>query len=477
MNKPFAENPSLEHLKSQARDLLREMRLSDPSARLHQAQRRIAQEHGLVSWPQLVEHVETILMARKSFAQAIEIVERGILQGRQAKAANMALAIHPRMAFASPACALVALDAAAVDQTLTDPVVPIGRFKLPPIVYAAFSPAAGAKPQELCGILTKLLDAGADVNSSMIHPDYPDSPLSILYGVSGVARSPAATRLLLERGANPNDNESLYHSTESRDHSCLLLLLEHGAKTEGTNALLRMLDHEDLEGLETLLPYCNLAEPNALLHAVRRGRGDAILARLLEAGADPHLADEHGVTAARLAFERGRNVAGLTDGLAVSDEDRLLAACWRGDTAEAARLRHAAANLSNLRRHAFADACWEGRADSVDAFIAGGFSLTDRQDSGGTPLHAAAFAGSTETIRKLLPHGPPLDDTKDMYEAIPLQWAMHASEWMAHAFRNPDYPGSVELLIQAGSPPPVSVFGSDAVREVVRDAFPDLAEG
>ena len=53
-------------------------------------------------------------------------------------------------------------------------------------------------------------------------------------------------RSLLEAGTDPNDNESLYHSTEHRDHSCLKLLLKHGAKIEGMNALKHMLDCEDL---------------------------------------------------------------------------------------------------------------------------------------------------------------------------------------------------------------------------------------
>ena len=53
--------------------------------------------------------------------------------------------------------------------------------------------------------------------------------MSVLYGAAGVAHDPETTRLLLDRGANPNDGESLYHSMEAEDTACAELLLARGA--------------------------------------------------------------------------------------------------------------------------------------------------------------------------------------------------------------------------------------------------------
>lgn len=42
---------------------------------------------------------------------------------------------------------------------------------------------------------------------------------------------------LLAAGANPNDNESLYHSVEHASTECTSLLLDQGATISGTNAV------------------------------------------------------------------------------------------------------------------------------------------------------------------------------------------------------------------------------------------------
>ena len=63
------------------------------------------------------------------------------------------------------------------------------------------------------------------------------------------------TALLLEAGANPDDDESVYHATETADHTCLRLLLAAGARVEGTNALAHALDTEDPAKVRLLLEH------------------------------------------------------------------------------------------------------------------------------------------------------------------------------------------------------------------------------
>lgn len=61
--------------------------------------------------------------------------------------------------------------------------------------------------------------------------------MSALYGAAGIVHDPDLTRVLLDAGADPDDGESLYHSTEAESPEGLRLLLARGAQTRGTNAL------------------------------------------------------------------------------------------------------------------------------------------------------------------------------------------------------------------------------------------------
>ena len=58
---PLPDDPNLEQLKKQAKDLQREVRASDdPSFQLSAAQFAIARRYGFASWPRLVRHLEVV---------------------------------------------------------------------------------------------------------------------------------------------------------------------------------------------------------------------------------------------------------------------------------------------------------------------------------------------------------------------------------------------------------------------------------
>ena len=86
-----------------------------------------------------------------------------------------------------------------------------------PLLYVCFSRFAGPG-SERAALLVKTAEAlighGADPNANYIDPAWPDCSLPCLYGATGV-------------NGNPNDDKSLYHSTEHADNVCLKLLLEH----------------------------------------------------------------------------------------------------------------------------------------------------------------------------------------------------------------------------------------------------------
>src|SRR5580692_4472770 len=166
---------------------------------------------------------------------------------------------HPQIANAGFFVALVLGDCQRIERALREaPALATDRGgprNWEPLLYVCFSRFGS-------GTSRLILRHGADPNAAFTPADLPDNPLSCLYAATGLNNNPALALALLEAGANPNDNESLYHSTEHDDMACLRLLLEHGARPAGTNALKHVLDREDLEGLRVLLAAG--ADPNEI---------------------------------------------------------------------------------------------------------------------------------------------------------------------------------------------------------------------
>ena len=103
------------------------------------------------------------------------------------------------------------------------------------------------------------------------------------------------TRLLLDRGADPNDGETPYHVPESYDNTVVKLLLESGKLNPAsiTTMLLRKADWHDDEGLKLILEHG--ADPNAMtiwghtaLHqSLRRDNGLIMIEMLMDHGGRP----------------------------------------------------------------------------------------------------------------------------------------------------------------------------------------------
>ena len=75
-----------------------------------------------------------------------------------------------------------------------------------------------------------------------------------IYGAAGIAQHPGLTQLLLERGADPNDEETPYHVVETRDNTVLKILLESGKLNERSMGTLlrRKCDWHDAGGLRLI---------------------------------------------------------------------------------------------------------------------------------------------------------------------------------------------------------------------------------
>ena len=168
---------------------------------------------------------------------------------------------------------------------------------------------------------------------------------SAIYGAAGIARHLELTRLLLEYGADPNDEETPYHVPEGYDNAVMKLLLDSGTLNDEslTTMLLRKTDWHDANGLKLVLEYG--ANPNAMTrwgdnalhHALRRDNHIHIIELLLDHGADPALKNTRdGRSATVMGAHRGRgDVLALFEqqGLALDlhGVDRLIAACARDD--------------------------------------------------------------------------------------------------------------------------------------------------
>lgn len=278
---------------------------------------------------------------------------------------------------------------------------------------------------------TALLDAGADPNGGFWtagdHPEF-ETPL---YGAAGVAHHAPLTRLLLERGADPNDEEVVYHAPEGRDNAALEAVVETGRLTPDSLAtmLARKIDWHDFGGIRYLL--ARGADPNrltrwgrtALHQAVLRDNDRDAVALLLDHGADPSRRMD-GRTAVALAARRGRRdllelLARRGVPVELAGPDRLVAACARDD---AAAIRALSAQEPDL--------------------------VADVRADGGRLLAAFAGVGNTDGVRRLLDLGLDVDAVHpegDVYlDFAPHSTALHMAAWRARH-------DTVELLIARGA--------------------------
>lgn len=469
------ERSNLDHLKKQAKDLLRLYRSRDGDAlarfrhalpaaagrsddeiaaldlHLHDAQSCLAREYEFASWADLRRYVEVQSAFRNDRAARVrhwlslvypgEVDGRGIDRARPRVAARM-LAENPDIASGDPYLACAIGDEAALRAaTKADPDWvnrPGGPLRLPPLAAITHSNLCQVPEfrERLHGCARLLLAAGADPNqkiglrwppASVSAPD-DDHPLSALYGAAGRNHDLALTKILLAAGADPNDGESLYHSLES--FVCTGALLEHGARIAGSNALYRALDFDNLAALELLLQHgADPNEPHAnapvdspvsewgspLLWAIKRRRSPRHVAALLRAGADASAATKSGVSAYSLALQLGLSeVAELLrehgGAKPIAEEEAFVAACARGDEAEAERIRERRPDLpgwlGETRLRLLPDLAAEGGDDGVRLMVKLGWPIAVRGgDWNASALNLAVFRGDAELTRFLLEHG------------------------------------------------------------------------
>lgn len=465
---PLPDRLNLDHLKKQAKQLLRFYRSRDAAAiarfrgalpaagvdddellsrglRLHDAQSCIAREHGFASWPDLKRYVEVQAEAQQTRAVRVrhwlQLVYRGDVSSTSGRT-NLRvglrmLAEDPELLADDPYLACVIGNEEKLRQaTQADPSWVNrsgGPLQMPPLFAVAHSGLLRVDEfrARLHDSARLLIAAGADVNQKIYSRwppaslENPDTlyPLSTLYGAAGANHDVVLTKLLLDAGADPNDGESLYHSLENP--ACARLLLEHGARIAESNAIYRAIDLEDDTALKLLLAHGGAPnEParNPPLTDWGSPLGWAIYRRrplhakvLLDAGADPSRATREGISLYRLALQFGlTEVAALlktrTDASEISDDERFVAACARGDEAGAravaARRPDLPAALSAAQLRLLPDMAAAGADDVVRLMVRLGWPIAVRGgDWDASALNLAVFRGDAGLTRFLLEHG------------------------------------------------------------------------
>jgi ankyrin repeat protein len=495
--RPLPDSPDLDQLKRQAKELLRAARAADPTAlsrfrllpslqhagdddlaratfALHDAQSVIAREHGFASWNALRERVEELTLDFDTAAR--EFVEAAT-DGRPSRAERL-LAMYPRIAGASLHAALLLGDVATVESHLArrpelarEAGGPRGWEPLHYVCHDTLARSSVANADGLVAIARRLLALGADANTRFpwIHHGV-NRP--VLWGATRATQLQPLAELLLQSGADPNDGVTLPMAASAGDVATLELLRAHGASpdqrwaTDGAATLYAIMHWSRTPvGVQWLLEHG--ADPDPVfaangetpLHVAARQWDVAIVEQLIQRGADVSRRRADGRTPYAVAELNGnRAVADWLRAHDAADElepvDRLVAACARGDRAEAESMLAARPSLrteiTDAHYVALYHAAEQGDVAALALLLDCGFD-PNRGDAeiGKTALHSAAMAGRPDAVRLLLARGASTDIRDREFNGQPLVWAAEGSR--EHLDRARDYRDVGRLLLDAGS--------------------------
>lgn len=408
MASTLPNNPSLDRLRDSARRLQRGVTASDPQAldliqryhprpdialgdvparfALHNAQLTVARRYGFSGWPALVRYLElagdisvdpsgidedALDPADRFCALASLRYDDADAPPRRRAAAKL-LKADPGLVERHVWAAASAADPVALaDHLAVRPALAMARggpFGWVPLMYLCYSRAPIDRSEdEVLAAARLLLDAEADPNEGYLWCGM-STPFTVLTGVfgegeQGLRRQPrhpfasALATLLLQRGAHPVDQQTLYNRMFRPDNAHLELLFAHGLADASPSPWERLLG----EAMETRVQMWQRQISWAAEHGFTE-RLD-LLAR-------------HGVDVSGVAVV----VPALPDDPNIRDDDG------------ATPLHHAA---------------WDGDLDLIERLLAAGADPTATDTRfGTTPLGWAEHAYQTEAADLLRPLSP-----------------------------------------------------------------------
>ncbi|MGZ0150029.1 ankyrin repeat domain-containing protein [Kribbella sp. WER1] len=448
------DDPNLDHLRGQAKSLLKDVRAGDsvaialaaefhPVQTLADAQLVIARSYGFPSWPRIVRHLELVdhysrSPHRQSVGGPLDTPEQradeflrlatlhyGEDDPARQRSVHSLLQRFPEIAQSNIYTQVVAGD---TDIDYSQASVEGGPYRWQPLLYLTYSRLDAPHQLE---IAHKLLENGADPNAGYLWQGMP-SPFTALTGVFGRGEGDQPphhervelARLLLDAGADPNDSQTMYNCGPGcpppYDDVHLELLLEYGlGRGDGGPWHERMTTAHPTpqQLLEDELVFASMA---GLRHRV-----ELVLAQ----GADPEgVGTQHPGFSGERPYELAA-VQGHTEiaellrarGAAPLDEiHEVYAAAMRGelrdvDPALAAR---AVARYPNLPVRA----AEVGRTEAMEPLQRLGYDLNRPATA---PIHRAALTGHLETVRRLIELGADPELRDPNYHGNALSWAEH----------------------------------------------------
>jgi len=497
MARDLPANPDLEHLRKQAKDLLRDLERGDPTAleryhalgarrgakaKLADAQRLVAREYGFSSWSRLKSHVESL-----GKSADVRIAASAAIRANDAAELETLLRKHPELrARVNEPLPQLAFDTVAIvaaadrgSREMVDVLLRAGAD----IDARSHWWAGGFGVLDVCppAFATYLIERGATVDANAAaRLDMRDALDQIVTrdanavharGGDGqtplhVAASVEIAAYLLDHGADIDaldiDHESTPAQYALRDRQDVArYLVSRGGKTDilmaaalGDVALVRRHLEADPASIRTTVSdkYFPMKNPRA---------GGTIYIWTLSGNMTPHLAAMH---------SRHNDVFELLMAHS-SDELKLAVAGELGDTS---LMRELLAKRPDLVRRLNDDeqaklvaAAQHEHFDAVRMMLEVGWPIDARGQHGATALHWAAFNGHADMVREILRYSPPLEIRDRDFNGTPLGWGIYASVHGAHPWRG-DYAGAVEALLAAGAKlPDEDPQASDAVRTIL----------
>ncbi|WP_085905358.1 ankyrin repeat domain-containing protein [Kiloniella majae] len=453
----------------------------------------IAREQGHQSWPKFKFALETSGMSKEQKADRL----RSAIYLGHSWIIEKLLTESPDLASYDFGLQIATYDIKSVKNILAEtPNLATkainGRLPLHHLCFSHYIHVAPEKTDRMLELAQLLLDKGADLNHGM-SPDLNSSEnnehtLSPLYGALGHANNMVLAECLLKQGANPDDNESLYHATELGHHQGLELLVKYKANPKGTNALPRALDFKDLTAAQLLLDHG--ADPNevtkehpseypvdtipALHQAARRQCGSDIAKLLLKYGADANyvwqghspyaLALIHG----NIDFADTLSKAGHAHSLTPNEE--VLASCYKGPPKS-----KITGELEGEDRLLITKLITEpDRLDHVKSLVAAGLDVNQTDTMGLSPLHSACWAGLPDQVSYLLEFDPDLEQLND-FGGNALYTALHGASNCPER-KQRDHISCVRLLLESGAefdPQNIQNIGSESMAQFLESWLDD----
>jgi ankyrin repeat protein len=428
---PLPDDPNLEQLRKQAKDLRDLARADDPGARdlvaahhpkgahpvtLTGAQLVIARHHGFSSWARLKRHLEIVERYRRTpdeVEEAADLADELMVlaclryggddaPSRWERAARL-LADHPTISRSSIHAAATCADEAAVGALLDgDPTLAQRQ----------------GGPYALTGSL------GSGEGDQPAHP----------HGF-------ALASLLLDAGADANDSQALYNRQFAADDRHLVLLLQHGLGRGDGGPWRARLGHTTDSPSELVRRQLWWAIVHGMRDRLRLlvGHGADFHSPFAAPGGRPSWArTSDGRTPAEVAALSGcpELVEWLVQRGAtrptIEGVDGLIAAALAGDRRTVRRLRVHVGGARGQRPALIVWAAARGKRDAIPLLAELGFDVNalgrgdvPMEQAWETALHVVASRGDVELAGVLLGLGADPDIRDGRFDSTPLGWARH----------------------------------------------------